>query len=72
VANLATVAVLAVTDDVPLSNFTLELQHALNNIGLTLRLTREIIRNRLGANALDRCVFSSQCLQLSAKLLVLV
>ncbi|ELU16432.1 hypothetical protein CAPTEDRAFT_138805 [Capitella teleta] len=53
VANLATVAVLAVTEDVPLSNFTLELQNALAGIGMTLRLTREIIRNRLGANALD-------------------
>ncbi len=33
VANLATVAVLPVTDDVPLSNFTVELQFALNAIG---------------------------------------
>lgn len=33
VANLATVAVLPVSDKVPLSNFTLELQHALNGIG---------------------------------------
>lgn len=33
VANLATVAVLPVSDKVPLSSFTLELQHALNGIG---------------------------------------
>lgn len=34
VANLATVAVLAISDDVPLTNFTLELQHALKAIGM--------------------------------------
>ena len=33
VANLATVAVVAVNEDVPLSNFTMELQHALSAIG---------------------------------------
>ena len=33
VANLATVAVLPVSDKVPLSTFTLELQHTLNAIG---------------------------------------
>ena len=53
-ANLNTVAIIAVTDDVPLSNFTLELQHSLASIGPTLRLTSDIIQNRLGANALDR------------------
>ena len=53
VANLNTVAILPVSDDVPLSNFTLELQHSLNAIGQTLRLTSEIIQNRLGAKALE-------------------
>ena len=52
-ANLSTVAILPVSDDVPLSNFTLELQHSLSAIGLTLRLTSEIILNRLGGTALD-------------------
>ena len=33
VANLSTVAVLAVDDEIPLDNFTLELQHALGAIG---------------------------------------
>ena len=33
VANLATVAILAVTENVPLSNFTLDLQYSLNAIG---------------------------------------
>jgi len=53
VANLATVAVVAVNEDIPLTNFTMELQHALNAIGPTLRLTSEIIQTRLGASALD-------------------
>ena len=33
VGNLATVAVMAVNDKVPLLTFTLELQHSLNSIG---------------------------------------
>ena len=33
VANLATVAILPASSDVPLTNFTLELQHALKAIG---------------------------------------
>lgn len=53
VANLATVAVLPVSDKVPLSNFTLELQHALNGIGPTLRLNSEIVMNKLGNAAFD-------------------
>ncbi|XP_064650048.1 patatin-like phospholipase domain-containing protein 7 [Lineus longissimus] len=53
VANLATVAVLPASDDVPLNNFTLELQFALNGIGPTLRLTSEIIQKRLGPAALE-------------------
>ncbi|XP_041368737.1 patatin-like phospholipase domain-containing protein 7 [Gigantopelta aegis] len=52
-ANLATVAVLPVSDDVPLMNFTLELQHALLAIGTTTRLTSEIIKKRMGNAALD-------------------
>ncbi|KAK6196270.1 hypothetical protein SNE40_001523 [Patella caerulea] len=53
VTNLATVAVLPVSDDVPLTNFTLELQHALNGIGLTTRLSSDIVKTRLGSQALD-------------------
>lgn len=83
-------AVLPVSEDVPLTAFTLELQHALLAIGesghghlhrraggapsispvLTvclcaghtgpaLLLTSDIIKQRLGAAALDRCVFTS-------------
>ena len=33
VENLSTVAIIAVSDDVPVSNFALELMHSLNSIG---------------------------------------
>ncbi|CAL1601765.1 unnamed protein product [Knipowitschia caucasica] len=52
-SNLSTVAVLPVGDEVPVSAFNLELSHALSAIGPTLLLTSEIIRERLGASALD-------------------
>uniref|UniRef100_A0A8C1RE24 lysophospholipase n=1 Tax=Cyprinus carpio TaxID=7962 RepID=A0A8C1RE24_CYPCA len=52
-SNLSTVAVLPVCDDVPINAFNLELSHALSAIGPTLLLTSDIIRERLGASALD-------------------
>uniref|UniRef100_A0A8D3DD71 lysophospholipase n=1 Tax=Scophthalmus maximus TaxID=52904 RepID=A0A8D3DD71_SCOMX len=52
-SNLSTVAVLPVCDEVPINAFNLELSHALSAIGPTLLLTSEIIRERLGASALD-------------------
>ncbi|XP_054630330.1 patatin-like phospholipase domain-containing protein 7 isoform X1 [Dunckerocampus dactyliophorus] len=52
-ANLSTVTILPVSDDVPLTAFTLELQHALSGIGPTLLLTSDIIKQRLGSAALD-------------------
>uniref|UniRef100_A0A3P9PFL1 lysophospholipase n=1 Tax=Poecilia reticulata TaxID=8081 RepID=A0A3P9PFL1_POERE len=52
-SNLSTVAILPVSDDVPLTTFTLELQHALSGIGPTLLLTSDIIKQRLGSAALD-------------------
>ncbi|XP_043970508.1 patatin-like phospholipase domain-containing protein 6 isoform X2 [Gambusia affinis] len=52
-SNLSTVAVLPVGDEVPISAFNLELSHALSAIGPTLLLTSDIIRERLGASALD-------------------
>ncbi|XP_063066294.1 patatin-like phospholipase domain-containing protein 7 isoform X2 [Engraulis encrasicolus] len=52
-ANLSTVTVLPVSEDVPLTAFTLELQHALISIGPTLLLTSDIIKQRLGSAALD-------------------
>ncbi|XP_026152883.1 patatin-like phospholipase domain-containing protein 7a isoform X2 [Mastacembelus armatus] len=52
-SNLSTVTVLPVSEDVPLTTFTLELQHALIAIGPTLLLTSDIIKQRLGVAALD-------------------
>uniref|UniRef100_A0A673BBK8 lysophospholipase n=1 Tax=Sphaeramia orbicularis TaxID=375764 RepID=A0A673BBK8_9TELE len=52
-SNLSTVAVLPVSEEVPLTAFTLELQHALIAIGPTLLLTSDTIKQRLGAAALD-------------------
>lgn len=52
-SNLSTVAVLPVCDEVPISAFAMELTHALNAIGPTLLMTSDIIRQRLGASALD-------------------
>lgn len=53
VGNLATIAVLASSKDVPLTSFTLELQHSLRAIGETTRLTSEIVIQNLGSAALD-------------------
>lgn len=53
VSNLSTVAVVPISSDVPLENFTLELQHALNAIGPTARITSEIVKNRLGNTAFN-------------------
>ncbi|XP_077600374.1 patatin-like phospholipase domain-containing protein 7 [Stigmatopora nigra] len=52
-SNLSTVAILPVSDEIPLTAFTLELQHALSGIGPTLLLTSDIIKQRLGTAALD-------------------
>ncbi|KAM6987192.1 patatin-like phospholipase domain-containing protein 7a [Aplochiton taeniatus] len=52
-SNLSTVTVLPVSEDVPLTAFTLELQHALIAIGPTLLLNSDSIKQRLGAAALD-------------------
>nr|XP_054094317.1 patatin-like phospholipase domain-containing protein 7 isoform X5 [Callithrix jacchus] len=51
--NLSTVAVMPVSEDVPLTTFTLELEHALSAIGPTLLLTSDNIKQRLGPAALD-------------------
>ncbi|XP_051956104.1 patatin-like phospholipase domain-containing protein 7 [Xyrauchen texanus] len=52
-SNLSTITVLPVTEEVPLTAFTLELQHALLAIGPTLLLTSDSIKQRLGSAALD-------------------
>ncbi|XP_043920255.1 patatin-like phospholipase domain-containing protein 7 [Protopterus annectens] len=52
-SNLSTVAILPASDDVPMTAFSLELQHALSAIGPTLLLTSDTVKERLGAAALD-------------------
>ncbi|XP_013011319.1 patatin-like phospholipase domain-containing protein 7 isoform X3 [Cavia porcellus] len=52
-SNLSTVAVMPVSEDVPLTAFALELQHALRAIGPVLLLTSDNVRQRLGSGALD-------------------
>ncbi|XP_042101247.1 patatin-like phospholipase domain-containing protein 7 isoform X3 [Ovis aries] len=52
-SNLSTVAVMPVSEDVPLTAFTLELKHALSAIGPALLLTSDSIKQRLGSGALD-------------------
>ncbi|XP_077904934.1 patatin-like phospholipase domain-containing protein 7 isoform X3 [Ictidomys tridecemlineatus] len=51
--NLSTVAAMPVSEDVPLTTFALELQHALSAIGPVLLLTSDNIKQRLGSAALD-------------------
>ncbi|VDI76760.1 Hypothetical predicted protein, partial [Mytilus galloprovincialis] len=53
VGNLSTIAVLGSNQDVPLTSFTLELQHSLQAIGLTTRLTSDIVKQNLGTGAFD-------------------
>ncbi|MGH0182823.1 UNVERIFIED_CONTAM: hypothetical protein FKN15_010087 [Acipenser sinensis] len=52
-SNLSTVTILPVSEEVPMTAFTLELQHALEAIGPTLLLTSDSIKQRLGSAALD-------------------
>uniref|UniRef100_A0A3Q2HCC0 lysophospholipase n=1 Tax=Equus caballus TaxID=9796 RepID=A0A3Q2HCC0_HORSE len=52
-SNLSTVAVMPVSEDVPLTTFALELKHALSAIGPVLLLTSDNIKQRLGSAALD-------------------
>ncbi|KAM4616108.1 patatin-like phospholipase domain-containing protein 7 isoform 1-T2 [Polymixia lowei] len=52
-SNLSTVTILPVSEEVPLTAFSLELHHALSGIGPTLLLTSDIIKQRLGSAALD-------------------
>ncbi|KAI1290330.1 Neuropathy target esterase sws [Halotydeus destructor] len=52
-SNFTTVAVLPVSDDVPLHAFCMELTHAASSIGTTLHLTSEAVRTILGPSALE-------------------
>ena len=51
--NFSTVAIVPISDDVPLTAFGFELYHALCAIGLTLRLTSDLIKKTLGATIMD-------------------
>ncbi|XP_037735670.1 patatin-like phospholipase domain-containing protein 7 isoform X3 [Chelonia mydas] len=51
--NLSTVAIMPVSEEVPLTAFTLELKHAVSAIGPALLLTSDNIKQRLGSAALD-------------------
>ncbi|XP_073170151.1 patatin-like phospholipase domain-containing protein 7 isoform X6 [Lepidochelys kempii] len=52
-SNLSTVAIMPVSEEVPLTAFTLELKHAVSAIGPALLLTSDNIKQRLGSAALD-------------------
>ncbi|XP_075026590.1 patatin-like phospholipase domain-containing protein 7 isoform X3 [Calonectris borealis] len=52
-SNLSTVAIMPVSEEVPLTAFTLELKHALSAVGPALLLTSDNIKQRLGSAALD-------------------
>ncbi|KAM3956273.1 patatin like phospholipase domain containing sws [Aphomia sociella] len=51
--NFSTVAIVPVSDDVPLTAFTYELYHSLCAIGPTVRLTSDVIRKLLGLTIMD-------------------
>ncbi|XP_048524619.1 neuropathy target esterase sws isoform X3 [Dendroctonus ponderosae] len=51
--NFSTVAIVAASDDVPLTAFTYEVYHCLTAIGPTLRLTSDVIKKTLGATIMD-------------------
>lgn len=52
-SNFATVAIMAVNEEVPLSAFTMELYHSLTTIGETLRLTSDFIRKTSGPSSFN-------------------
>ncbi|XP_072908301.1 patatin-like phospholipase domain-containing protein 7 [Hemitrygon akajei] len=52
-SNLSTVAILPVSEDVPITAFTLELRHALSAIGPAMLLNSDVIKQRLGSTAFD-------------------
>ncbi|XP_075226516.1 patatin like phospholipase domain containing sws isoform X3 [Lycorma delicatula] len=52
--NFSTVAIIGVTDDVPLTAFTYELYHSVSAIVPSLRLTSEVIRKTLGAAIMEQ------------------
>ena len=53
VSNLCTVAIMPVSDDVPLTAFTMKLCHSLKAIDNALVLTKDLIVRQLGQTALE-------------------
>ncbi|KAK9498344.1 hypothetical protein O3M35_002998 [Rhynocoris fuscipes] len=51
--NFSTVAIVPVSEDVPLTAFTYELYHSLCSIGTVIRLTSEVVRKTLGVSAME-------------------
>ncbi|XP_072751939.1 neuropathy target esterase sws isoform X2 [Anoplolepis gracilipes] len=51
--NFSTVAIVPVSDDVPLTAFTYELYHSLCAIGPCLRLTSDVVRKTLGTTIME-------------------
>lgn len=49
----STVALVPVSEDVPLTAFTYELYHSVCALGPTLRLTSDVVRKALGSNILE-------------------
>ncbi|KMZ08688.1 neuropathy target esterase sws isoform X3 [Drosophila simulans] len=49
----STVALVPITDEVPLTPFTYELYHSLCAIGPVLRLTSDVVRKQLGSNIFE-------------------
>ncbi|XP_025406389.1 neuropathy target esterase sws [Sipha flava] len=52
-SNFSTIAIVPISDDVPLTSFTYELYHSLCSIGSTIRLTSDYVRNVLGKSIMD-------------------
>ena len=53
-SNISTVALFSLSTSVPATSFTLELLHALNRIDPAIRLTKEYVKEELGADAFDK------------------
>jgi lysophospholipid hydrolase len=51
--SFATVAILSISDDVPLTAFTYELYHSLSSICPCARLTADVVRKTLGMNIME-------------------
>ncbi|XP_050544185.1 neuropathy target esterase sws-like isoform X2 [Daktulosphaira vitifoliae] len=52
-SNFSTIAIVPLSEDVPLTSFTYELYHSLCSIGSTIRLTSDYVRNVLGKSIME-------------------